>query len=668
MKSEQRQRVTNLEEILPYFLRIFLPLTLFILSAIAIYFAVDTHHEEKRIQVEQTHQVGLSQLSLQRDISGVINELRYLATSTTLMRFINSENGEKRAAAEKDVARFAQNLGRYDQIRWLDLNGMEQLRVDHRNVVTHIVPKQALQDKSRRYYFTAAISLSPGEIYLSPLDLNMEKGEVEIPYRPVLRIATPTADSQGVRNGLLIFNYQASVMLENFAQSKQHGPAELSLLNLNGYWLYSDDAPREWAFMFGKDERFQKHYPEAWRAIMQQRQGSVQTDNGFFAFRAVDVLKKLTNEENTLPQEQPSAQDSTALQREKWIIVSRYPRGALDALYQEHLALYSTLLFLALLGLAIFSWKMAKTLCERNRLVDRLKLHAKVMETATNGVMITNSEPRVVAVNRAFTDLTGYRSEEIIGQAPSILASGRHEEAFYQKMWHELEEKGYWEGEIWNRHKSGELFPEWLSISAVPASSGSALHYIGIFSTLSEQKTTEAHLRELANTDPLTGLLNRNLLYDHAGQALAQSRRSGDKTAFVFLDLDGFKPINDEMGHAAGDEVIKEVAKRLKTCVRESDTVARFGGDEFVVLLTGVKEHGEVVAVAEKMLARINEEFHVVGSDCYVGVSIGVSLYPDDGDTAEALLKHADEAMYLAKDTGRGRIKFYSDKSERLPD
>lgn len=659
MKLEQSLRETEYREILPHFLRVFLPLTLLILSAVVVYFVIDTRHEVRLILAGQAQQLKLSQQSLQRDIAGVSNELRYLASSDSLGRFISSGDNRVRADAEKDVARFAQHIGRYDQIRWLDLKGMERLRVDHRNGATHIIPPQQLQDKSKRYYFIEAIQRLPGEIYLSPLDLNIEHGEVEIPYRPMLRFATPTMDGQGVRNGLLIFNYQASLMLDNFAHSKYGGPSELSLLNPGGYWLFSHDTAREWGFMLGREERFQGHYPDAWKAIGKQPHGTVTTDNGLFSFTTIEPLMDHGSGMTAVTHSRYSNQLETPRQRVSWIIVSRYPRGALDALYHAHLGLYGGMLCLALLVLGVISWKMARTVGERNRLMDRLALHAKVMETATNGVMITDSEPRIVAINQAFTDLTGYSSKEVLGKEPTILASGRHEADYYTAMWQALEEKDYWEGEIWNRHKNGQLFPEWLSISAVRHRDGALANYIGIFSVLSEQKSTEARLRELANADPLTGLLNRNLLYDRAGQALAQSRRTGNKDAFLFLDLDGFKPINDSLGHAAGDMVLKEVAKRLEGCVRESDTVARFGGDEFVVLLTGVKGRGEVAAVGEKILTAIQRGFTVAAEECHVGMSIGVSLYPEDGESVEVLLKRADEAMYHAKQAGGGHVEFY---------
>jgi diguanylate cyclase (GGDEF)-like protein/PAS domain S-box-containing protein len=655
MKRERNLSWAAKRRLLPRFFRVFLPLVLFFLTAIVIYFVVDTRHEEKLIRAEQAQQVALSRQSLQRDISGVIRELGYLAAGDNLKRFISSGDERARAASEEELARFASHIGRYDQLRWLDRDGRERLRVDHRDGITRIVPSPQLQDKSKRYYFIEAMKLPPGETYISPLDLNVEHGKIELPYRPMLRFATLTADEQGRRNGLLIINYQASLMLNSFMQSLHHDRGELSLLNGEGYWLASSAGDPEWGFMFRRDERFQHRHPQVWATIRQQGSGSIMTRSGLFTFSAIDVATAAgTGMRTTFPQT-PGAGPSNA----SWVVVSFYPRRSLASVDLQHLILYGMLSTLVLLMVVVISWKMARAVEERKRLVDRLALHAKVMETASNGVMITDNRPRVVVVNQAFTELTGYSREEIVGKDPSILASGRHAENFFSTMWQALEEKGHWEGEIWNRHKSGELYPEWLTISAVPSSGEEALYYIAIFSMLSEQKSTEARLRQLANSDPLTGLLNRNLLYDHAGQALAQSRRAGNRTAFLFLDLDGFKLINDAMGHAAGDMVLKGVAKRLKGCVRESDTVARFGGDEFVVLLGGLETQGEAAAVAEKIISAIKQPFHIAGEECQVGVSIGISLYPDDGDTVEALIKRADEAMYQVKESGRGQSRFY---------
>jgi diguanylate cyclase (GGDEF)-like protein len=186
-----------------------------------------------------------------------------------------------------------------------------------------------------------------------------------------------------------------------------------------------------------------------------------------------------------------------------------------------------------------------------------------------------------------------------------------------------------------------------------------SLHYIAIFSLLSQQKNTEARLRELASTDSLTGLINRSLLYDRAGQILAHSHRHQRRAAFLFLDLDHFKPVNDELGHEAGDQVLKTVAKRILACVRESDTVARYGGDEFMVVLTDLKENDEAAAIAEKIRHGLSETITLTEGECRVGVSIGISLYPDDGDTVDELIQHADQAMYWAKEQGRGRIAFF---------
>lgn len=655
MKSERLFPSAEYRKVFPYFLRILLPLVFSSLLAFLLYFAVGTWYEKQLIRSEQAQQVQLSVRSLQRDISGVIRELRYLAASDSLRRFTASGEEGARRTAEREMAEFARYMERYDQVRWLDLKGRERLRVDHRNDITRIVPQQELQDKSSRYYFTEAIVLPPGAIYVSPLDLNIEHGELELPYRPMLRFAMPTADEQGMRNGLLILNYQASRMLDNFARSKHKEPSRLYLLNAEGYWLYASDGQPEWAFMFGRDERFQHQYPQAWAAIRGQSEGTLLNESGLFTYSTITTPMLL----GAAPPAMHGKSRSFALAQQKWYVVSLYPRPALHNVYLEHAGFYSVLFTLIILLLTAISWKLARTMGERNRLMDRLALHAKLMETATNGVLITDRDTKIVAVNQGFTDLTGYSREEVIGQSPSVIASGRHDVDFYAGMWRALKKDGHWEGEIWNRHKNGEVFPEWLSISAIRNSDGELTNYIGIFSLLSEHKSTAARLRELASSDPLTGLTNRNLLYDRAGQALAHAHRTGGKTAFLFLDLDGFKPINDAFGHAAGDRVLKEVAKRLKACVRESDTVARFGGDEFMLLLPELKTDAEVAAIAEKITCSISQPIAIGEQECHVGVSIGISIYPEDGDSVEELVKHADEAMYHAKATGKGHSEFF---------
>ncbi len=642
--------------VLAYFLRIWVPLVITSLIAFLLYFMEGTSYERQLIHSEQVQQVQLSLTSLQRDISGVIRELRYLAASDSLKRFIFSGKDEDREVAENVMAQFARHMERYAQVRWLDLSGRERLRVDHINQVVRIVPPQELQDKSSRYYFTEAIVHSPGEIYVSPLDLNMEHGEVETPHRPTLRFATPTADERGKTNGLLILNYQASRMLQNFARSKHSGMSLLYLLNAEGYWLYASDERPEWGFMFGSDERFQNHYPQAWAAINERADGTLFNGTGLFAFSTF-TTPHLMGE--VLPGS--NAENPVDLQaRQMWTVVSLYPRSAFHSLYLEHAFFYSLLFGLIVLLLILISWKLARTIGERNSLIDRLALHATVMETATNGVLITDRDTKIVDVNKGFTDLTGYSQEEVLGQSPSLISSGRQNEDFYARMWHTVEKEGYWEGEIWNRHKNGEVFPEWLTISAVHNSEGELTNYIGIFSLLSEQRSTAARLRELASSDPLTGLINRNLFYDRAGVALAHSHRVGNKTTFMFLDLDGFKPINDALGHAAGDQVLKEVASRIKGCVRESDTVARFGGDEFMVLLTDLKAASEAAEIADKIIHTVSRPLRIGKEECQVGVSIGISVFPDDGDTVEELVRHADAAMYRAKETGKGHGEFYA--------
>ncbi|MCX7172694.1 MAG: EAL domain-containing protein [Proteobacteria bacterium] len=293
---------------------------------------------------------------------------------------------------------------------------------------------------------------------------------------------------------------------------------------------------------------------------------------------------------------------------------------------------------------------------------EQLVLSAKVFESSRESFIITDANERILKVNRAFTALTGYSPAEVIGQTPRILSSGRHDADFFKRMWHSVRTFGYWQGEIWDRRKSGEAFPQWGSIAVVRDAAGQPSNYIGVFSDITERKAAEERIEFLAYHDVLTGLPNRRLALDHLELALAYADRSGTKAVVLFLDLDNFKSINDSFGHAVGDALLNTVAKRLRECTRDTDTICRQGGDEFLIVLSNVADADAITSIAVKILESVEKPIHVEGNELSTSLSIGISVYPDDSRDIDTLLNLADTAMYSAKESGRNVYRFYTEQ------
>lgn len=289
----------------------------------------------------------------------------------------------------------------------------------------------------------------------------------------------------------------------------------------------------------------------------------------------------------------------------------------------------------------------------------KLRLASKALENANEGIMLADANRKIVAVNPAFTSVSGYSAEEVIGLTPSVLKSGHHDDEFYRKMNAEFMANGNWQGEIWNRHKNGEIYPVWLNIKAIRNESGEVDCYIGIFSDIANQEEMKKRLYELAYYDELTGLSNRSLLYDRLHHELLQSKRSSALMAVLFIDLDRFKVINDSHGHMIGDQVLKEAADRLVACIREGDTLSRMGGDEFVAILKDIENEDVAAQVAGRMVTALSQAFLIAGKEMFVTASVGISLHPRDGDEVSVLLRNADTAMYHAKQLGRNNFKYY---------
>lgn len=290
----------------------------------------------------------------------------------------------------------------------------------------------------------------------------------------------------------------------------------------------------------------------------------------------------------------------------------------------------------------------------------QLRLAAAVFDTASEAVMVTDQQNFIQMVNRAFCLITGYEEEEVIGKNPSILKSGRHGQEFYDAMFESIQSTGHWEGEIWNRRKSGEIYPEWLSITQLCDSKGRPERYVSLFSDITKRKRDEQKIRHQANFDSLTGLPNRSLFSDRFSRAIDRAERDKKRVALLFIDLDRFKHINDTLGHPAGDQLLQETAKRLLACVRKSDTVARLGGDEFTVILPDVKEIHNIEDSVIKILDQLSQPYKLEGNNAFVSGSIGVTVYPDDGISIDNLLRNADSAMYRAKEKGRNGFQFFT--------
>jgi diguanylate cyclase (GGDEF)-like protein/PAS domain S-box-containing protein len=305
---------------------------------------------------------------------------------------------------------------------------------------------------------------------------------------------------------------------------------------------------------------------------------------------------------------------------------------------------------------------MIQDITERKQAETELRIAATVFDSQ-EAILIADTNYHILKINQAFTNLTGYSADEVKGQTPRFLRSGKHEEQFFKLLWETVHETGSWQGEIWNRYKNGEIHPQHMTITAVKTMQDIVTHYVASFTDITERKATEEHINRLAFYDPLTQLPNRRLLHERLKHSIEVSRRSGKHIAVLMMDLDKFKAVNDSFGHAAGDDLLQQVAMRVKALLRETDMVARLGGDEFVILIEDVSDYKHIARIANSIIHALSRSFTLYElHKVYIGASIGIALYSEHGDTVETLLDNADAALYYAKEQGRGCFAYFSEE------
>jgi len=496
------------------------------------------YHSEQNAYVSELKGVEANTLALKKDaISRALDraaaDVLFLSSQNELI--LHLDTGDQQAAQdmEREYLHLARSRRVYGQIRFLDVRGQELIRVNNQDGRFVAVARNRLQNKRGRYYFQDCVRLERGQIFLSPMDLNVENGKIEDPPNPMLRIGTPVFNSEGSKRGIVLINYSVKGLLERIRQRAPSAKSEISLLNSRGYWLVASDKSKEWGFMFPDRTgvTFAKTYPDEWTKILADTQGQFCSENGLFTFTTENpsaVLQQFSDMVRTSTVPAPAGDQSSPY---FWLLVSTVSPDALE----QHESATLTRLFVG--GCILFV-------------------------------------------------LTAFGA------------------------WH-------------------------------------------LAMAVARRQQYEEQLVEAAMYDTLTGLPNRKLFFDRLESALALAARSEHRLVLLFIDLDGFKTVNDTLGHEAGDELLQRVGAILTGSVRHSDTVARLGGDEFVVILNEVSNVGDAVLVGEKLVSALRAPIPLREGPATIGASIGVSVYPEHGESAEVLIQKADQAMYISKHKGK---------------
>jgi len=663
-----------------YLIKIFLPSFLLMSSIFSYLFYVEIKSEE--ILIEATEEVGHINLQIKtigETFGDLVSDLNYLSTHQLLQKLVSQSSDDAKKYLEFDFLSFSQNKKKYDQIRFIDKKGNEAIRINYNNGKPSIVRQESLSNKGDRYYFKQTMSLDSNEIFISPLDLNIENGQVEVPHKPMIRFATPIYDKTGNKQGIVILNYLGSELLDKIRSVATTAIGDVSLLNSSGYWFVSFSAENEWGFMFEdrKEKVYKTLFPEAWTTITGNESGQFYTENGLFTFATVHPLQEINKIVST--SFKTASKKNTTLNKGRyiWKTVSRIPPEILDKKSMDLLSTY--FLYFILFSILIF----IISLYFANMIFRTKQMHIKVIESRAQAEkskeLFRKSEERLIDAQHIANlgswefDINNNQMTWSDGMFKIINIDRNKYEASYETLLNfihpddreyvkeknieSINNKKQYEVDYRLLMTDGEIKYIHQRCKIKINDEGGTLQSFGTIQDITKYKQAEDKITYMAQHDTLTDLSNRRLFAELSNLELNRAKRDKEELALLFIDIDGFKLVNDTLGHATGDEVLQIIANQLKELVRDSDIISRFGGDEFVILLTNQCHSGGAEKIANAIIKNISSPFKIKNKNISIGASIGIALYPGDADNIEGLIKVADRAMYSAKDSGKNTWK-----------
>lgn len=631
----------------------------------AIIWPVLNSYEKGRISIIKARESGYLDVAtrlIKSEFSRSISDLSTLARDPCLQRYLDEGTTENWRELARLFLVHAEGYQRYDQIRLLDAKGEEVIRVNYHDDQATVIPPAQLQNKGQRYYFLETSKLDEGDIYVSPIDLNMEHGQIEIPYKPTIRFATPLFDSKGKRMGVLIFNYLGNILLQAFHNDMMKDPLhEAMLLNSDSYWISSPKTDQEWGFMLKQKEvRFSTIFPTAWAYINKTMQGEFTTDSELMLFTTVHPL--INSTDNIATSTTIRGVNNKLARDYYWKLVLFVSSDSLYATSfirngQGKILLFSIYFLLVLLAFLITIFSL---LSEQRRKQE--KITASEIEDLYNhapcGYHSLDNNSLIVKINQTELNWLGYSADEIIGKRkyPELLTENSLK-TFHEKF-PEFIQQGYIRDvELEVVRKDGSLLPIMVSATAVRDSNNNIVMSRSTVFDMTERKRLEQRLFQQATTDFLTGLNNRRHFYKLAEIELARIQRTDKPLSLLIMDLDHFKKLNDTHGHNAGDIALQTFSSICRDQLREIDILGRLGGEEFAALLPETPSN-IALEVARRLCTEVSSTPITISTDTdiHMTVSIGVTAHAISDHTIQDMLKRADKALYAAKNGGRNRV------------
>jgi len=652
--------VFSSRKFITYLLIFFIPYAFLIISGAIYTYNGEKKREYDRLEQNESQKIFMAVTQLNHELDELFRDLIFLSKSINLREAIAEPSTENLTQLADDFINFSASQKFYDQIRWLDEKGLELLRINYHKEQPRRTTQQALQNKGKRYYFKDTFVLDKGEVFVSPLDLNIEHGSVEIPYKPMIRIGTPVFDAAGNKRGIILLNYNGSGLLKNVKNLSTEQFSHIQLINKEGYWLLSPNSEDEWGFMLGKNTNIALRHPKSWKNVQVENSGQFYNKKGLWSYGTVYplIISEIIND---------TSRNYLNHQSYFWKVVSHIPLKQVEQLVEHtFIKLGISAIMLLILG-AISSWYIALVTLRHEKaeiMAQRLSERSLLLQSIPEGVYGLDVEGSCQYINTQACQSLGYSEHELIGKNIHEMIHHHHQDgSFFPKkdcpLFGTNSQGIKYSGEQWFYRKDGSDFP--VSLHGTPIFEGKTIKgSVVTFRDITEQKKTEEVIWQQANYDPLTLLPNRNYLQRILEDHIKQAQRHTHQVWVFFLDLDAFKEVNDVLGIKKGDELLILVAKRIQSTLRQSDVVARLGGDEFVIILSEMSEPGDIDKIASSLLDKVSKNYTLENDEISITASIGIANYPNDAGNAMDLLKYSDQSMSVAKSEGKNRYTYFT--------